>query len=285
MIERLRDSSVFITGGTGPLGQSTAELLARDGASVLIMGRNEETVQQVAHQVSVAVERPGAVVPFVGDPLQTDDVRRGLRAAQELTGRLGAAVSTIGGVLGFKPLLTLDEKDLVKGLEYNVVSGFSVIRHATPLLVEGGGGSIVCVTSYASNVPMPYLADYSIGKASLEALVKIAAKELAHLNVRVNAVRPGRIGDGSNTSVDDSRDLYKTIKEYHPLGRISSAYDVAGAIHYLLGAHAHSITGQSLGIDAGQEMVASPDFSTLARTELGDRTIDEALEGRVATPA
>jgi NAD(P)-dependent dehydrogenase (short-subunit alcohol dehydrogenase family) len=285
MTESLRDSSVFITGGTGPLGLATAELLARDGATVVIMGRTEKTVRQAAEQVSAAVERPDAVMAYVGDPLQSDDVRRGLRGAQELTGRLGAAVSTIGGVTGFKPLLTMDERDLVQGLEYNVVSGFSVIRHATPLLVEGGGGSIVCVTSYASIVPMPYLADYSIGKASLESLVKIAAKELAHLNVRVNAVRPGRIGDGTNTSVEGDRDLYDRIKEYHPLGRISSAYDVAGSIQYLLSAQAHSITGQSLAIDAGQEMVASPDFSTLARTELGDRVIDEALEGRVGTPA
>jgi NAD(P)-dependent dehydrogenase (short-subunit alcohol dehydrogenase family) len=277
----LGGSSAFVTGGTGPLGQATAELLARDGASVVIMGRTAETIREAAQAVCETVERPDAVVPFVGDPLRDDDVRRGLEAAHALTGRLGAAVAVIGGNIDFRPVLMMDGAHLIESIELNAVSALAVIRHATPLMVAGGGGSVVCVSSYGSHVPARFLAGYSIGKASLEALVRIAAKELAHLNVRVNAVRPGTIGDGTNVALGQSPEELETLRGRFPLGRMGSAEDVASSIHYLLSPRAHAITGQCLGVDAGQAMVGAPDYSSFARAAQGDSAIDDALAGRV----
>jgi NAD(P)-dependent dehydrogenase (short-subunit alcohol dehydrogenase family) len=73
------------------------------------------------------------------------------------------------------------------------VSAFLIIKYATPLMTTGGGGSIVCISSDAAKVPWPFLATYNTSKSGVEGLVKGAALELAHLGIRVNAVRPGLV--------------------------------------------------------------------------------------------
>src|SRR4029079_11940650 len=129
-----------------------------------------------------------AVEVVVGDALDEHDVRHAFERAAALADRLGIAVSVVGGGT-MKPLLMFEPQDVMDDLQRNILSAFLVVRNATPLMAESGGGSIVCISSDAATIPWPFLTLYNTAKAGVEGLVRGAALELAPLGIRVHAVR------------------------------------------------------------------------------------------------
>ena len=81
------------------------------------------------------------------------------------------AVAVVGGGT-MKPLLMFDADELAADLKRNIISAFLVIKHATPLMTKGGGGSIVCISSDAAKIPWPFLATYNTSKGGVEGLVQ-----------------------------------------------------------------------------------------------------------------
>jgi NAD(P)-dependent dehydrogenase (short-subunit alcohol dehydrogenase family) len=188
----LEGMSALVTGGGGGIGGASATWLARDGAAVVIMGRTKETLEAKRGQI-LADAGPGAnVQTFVGDAVDAGELSAAMAHAEGLTGRLAMAVAVVGGGT-MKPLLMFDAEELAADLERNIISAFLVIKHATPLMTKGGGGSIVCISSDAAKIPWPFLATYNTSKGGVEGLVRGAALELAPLKIRVNAVRPGLV--------------------------------------------------------------------------------------------
>lgn len=278
----LAGQSAFITGGGGGIGSASATWLARDGAAVVIMGRTESTLIDAKEQIAEAAG-PGAAVDYVvGDALDPASVQAGMDAAAGL-GRLSMALSVVGGGT-MKPLLMFEPDELRHDLERNIVSAFLVIKHATPLMSQGGGGSIVLISSDAARIPWPFLATYNSSKGGVEGLVRGAALELASLNVRVNAVRPGlvRTETTKNGLFANAAVLEQFLAE-KPLGRTGVPDDIAAGVHYLLGPESTWVTGQSLGIEGGNELTRAPVLESLVRQRWGDEAVDAALAGHIPT--
>ena len=162
------------------------------------------------------------------------------------------------------------------------MSAFLVIRYATPLMTAGGSGSIVCISSDAARIPWPFLATYNTSKSGVEGLVKGAALELAHLNIRVNAVRPGLVQTpGTAEGLFKNEPVIKQFLEEKPLGRTGVPDDIAAGVRYLAGPESSWVTGQSIGIEGGNELTKAPYLESLVRKRFGDAPIDEALAGRI----
>lgn len=275
--------SAIITGGGGGIGGASAAWLARDGAAVMIVGRTEQTLVETRAEALDAAG-PGAVVEYtVADALDEAALRGALAATRELTGRLGIAVSVVGGGT-MKPLLMFSPDELVGELQRNIVSAFIMIRNATPLMVEGGGGSIVCISSDAAKIPWPFLTTYNTSKAGVEGLVRGAALELAPLGVRVNAVRPGLVRTKATAGGLFKNDavIGQFVAE-KPLGRTGVPDDIAAGVRYLAGPEAGWVTGQSIGIEGGNELTKAPRLEDVVRRRFGDEAIDAALAGRIPT--
>ncbi|HEX7097581.1 MAG TPA: SDR family oxidoreductase [Acidimicrobiales bacterium] len=276
----LAGQAALITGGGGGIGSASAKWLARDGAAVMLMGRTEATLQKARDMIREEV--PDATVEYtVGDALRAEDVQRALDAAEALSDRLAIAVSVVGGGT-MKPLLMFDENEALEEMRRNIVSAFLVIRHATPLMTRGGGGSIVCISSDAAKIPWPFLALYNTTKSGVEGLVRGAAIELAHLNIRVNAVRPGLVKtDTTKDGLFKNEAVIKQFIEQKPLGRTGVPDDIAAGVRYLAGPESSWVTGQSLGIEGGNELTRAPYLEALVRKRFGDEAIDAALAGRI----
>jgi NAD(P)-dependent dehydrogenase (short-subunit alcohol dehydrogenase family) len=200
-------------------------------------------------------------------------------ATEGLAERLSMAVAVVGGGAGMKPLLMSEADEFAAVLSRNVVSAFLVIKHATPAMVRGGGGAIVCVSSTAAHLPWPLLASYGAAKAGVEALVKTAALELGPLGVRVNAVRPGLTESGGNPRMFQPGTVERFIAE-KPLGRTGRPDDIAAGIRYLAGPESSWVTGQSLAIDGGHELTKAPELFDVARESYGE-AVDVALRGEI----
>ena len=275
--------AALVTGGGGGIGSASALALARDGAAVTLMGRTEKTLEAARARL-VGELGDGAVVHYVvGDATNAGDMDKAADAAHSSADGLRICVATVGGGNGTTaPLLVLDEHMLLDVYNFNVVSAFLAMKYSTPRMVESGGGSIVCISSVAANATSPYLASYVAAKAGLEAIIRVAAVELAPLGIRVNAVRPGNVASRPRTEAEIVRGN-ESAKRL-PLGRIGVPVDIAGGVRYLAGPESAWVTGQSYAIDGGSEIIpVAPPFDAIVRQKFGDAVIDTALSGKIPT--
>jgi NAD(P)-dependent dehydrogenase (short-subunit alcohol dehydrogenase family) len=277
----LTGMSALITGGGGGIGGASAAWLARDGAAVTIMGRTEATLSAKREQILAATGPDAQVDTFVGDALDPQALSQALAAAEAKTGRLAMAVSVVGGGT-MKPLLMFEPEEVTDDLNRNITSAFLVIKHATPLMTKGGGGSIVCISSDAAKIPWPFLALYNTSKGGVEGLVRGAALELAPLKIRVNAVRPGLVQtEATRTGLFANEQAMEAFLAEKPLGRTGVPDDIGAAVRFFAGPESSWVTGQSLGVEGGNELTRAPYLEFLVRRRFGDAAISAALAGEI----
>jgi NAD(P)-dependent dehydrogenase (short-subunit alcohol dehydrogenase family) len=230
----------------------------------------------------VAAAGAGARVEYtVGDALDEQALELAFVATAGLADRLGIAVAVVGGGT-MKPLLMFDGDEVLEEMRRNIVSAFLVIRHATPHMTKGGGGSIVCISSDAAKIPWPFLTTYNTSKSGVEGLVRGAALELAPLHVRVNAVRPGLVKtEATKDGLFKNESVMSQFVAEKPLGRTGVPDDIAAGVRYLAGPESSWVTGQSFGIEGGNELTRAPYLEALVRKRFGDAPIDAALAGRI----
>jgi NAD(P)-dependent dehydrogenase (short-subunit alcohol dehydrogenase family) len=277
----LTGMSALVTGGGGGIGGASAAWLARDGAAVTIMGRTEATLSAKRDQILAAAGPDARVDTFVGDALDPQALSQALAAAEAKTGRLAMAVSVVGGGT-MKPLLMFEPEEVTDDLNRNITSAFLVIKHATPLMTKGGGGSIVCISSDAAKIPWPFLALYNTSKGGVEGLVRGAALELAPLKIRVNAVRPGLVQtEATRTGLFANEQAMEAFLAEKPLGRTGVPDDIGAAVRFFAGPESSWVTGQSLGVEGGNELTRAPYLEFLVRRRFGDAAISAALAGEI----
>jgi NAD(P)-dependent dehydrogenase (short-subunit alcohol dehydrogenase family) len=251
----LAGKSALVTGGAGGIGSACARSLLRDGAAVMLMGRRTESLEQTRADLIAA--QPGARVEIcAGDGRREEDVQAALDAAHAMEKRLDIVVTTVGYGRTLKSLRKLTVEEFRAALDYNLVSAFIVVRHAIPLMTDGG--SIVCISSSAP-ISIPLLqTPYSTAKGGLETFVRSAAKELARAKIRVNAVRPGltQSGGGAQLILSDDKLRERTLAMI-PFNRAGTPDEVAAAVRYLAGPESGYTTGQSFAVDGGLELGAT----------------------------
>ena len=274
----LAGKTAFITGGSGGIGSASAEFLLRDGANVTLMGRRRKALEETRERLQASA-RAGARIEIIeGDSLKKDDVKAGIALAAGITGKLDICIPTVGGG-AIRPLLLHDEDSFMADIDLNIRSAFLVIRHGAPVMAAGGGGSIVCISSDAAKLVFPWLPAYNAAKAALEALVRSAAEELSHGNVRVNAVRPGLTRTDSTLGIFANEETYKNFAEEKPLRRLGEPEDIAAGVRYLAGPESSWVTGQSFAIEGGNELRKAADLGPIVRQMFGEDVFAKLLKG------
>jgi NAD(P)-dependent dehydrogenase (short-subunit alcohol dehydrogenase family) len=272
----LEGKTALVTGSSHGMGKASARMLAEDGAAVMIMGRRENLL--IAARDELRAEVAGArIEAFVGDAGDGKSARLAIDGAHAMQGRLDIIVSAVGkGV--YKPVLLLDEADMLDEYRADVLTAFFMIRHGVPRMEPGG--SIVCVSSTAGTLPCAGLAPYAAAKAALEMFVKVSALEVAKANIRINAVRPGFTrGEGTQFMFSDAA-LLKTFTDFIPLGRAGESDDLARAIRFLAGPESGWVTGQVFAADGGQELLGFPDPNYSLDQIYGKDVMDQVRAGR-----
>jgi NAD(P)-dependent dehydrogenase (short-subunit alcohol dehydrogenase family) len=263
----------LVVGGGSGIGLAAARLLAADGAHVTIAGRTVAKLEDAAATIDGSVGVVGC------DVLDAGDVRNAVAVAEGGEG-LHIAVTVPGGG-PFRPVLGYEDDELDEAIRANIRPQFLVLKHAGAAMVRAGGGSVVAVSSTVADFPMPFNAGYSVGKAGVDQLVRIAADELGSVGVRVNAVRPGLTATDSTARMVSNPELAGRFLEQVPLGRIGEPVDIAGAIRYLAGPESAWVTGQILTVDGGNTLRRFPDLTDVARATLGPDVFDAVLRGEV----
>jgi NAD(P)-dependent dehydrogenase (short-subunit alcohol dehydrogenase family) len=274
----LGGKTAFVTGASSGIGLASARILARDGASVLLMGRREDALNQARDNILETVPKARIEV-YAGDASDEAAVKAALQRARAIAGRLDILVPAVGGDNNYYPFLMETKDHFQYVLNRNLISAFLIMRYGAPLM-HPHGGSIVCISTTTVTQQATGLAAYVAAKAGLERLVKLVALELGGAKIRVNAVRPGLTRSAATEfmfSVPGTEERYAAIT---PLGRVGEPEDLASAVRFFAGPESAWITGQNIACDGGQELTgATPDFLDQA---YGKQLMDQIRAGQVA---
>jgi len=240
---------VVITGASSGIGAQAAKDFAKLGASLVVVGRNQENLQKVANECGAE-----NVLTVQADVTNEDDAKRIINETVTRFSRIDVLVNNAGILeTGTIENTSLEQYDRVMGV--NMRSIYHLTMLAVPHLIKAEG-SIVNVSSVNGIRSFPGVLAYNISKAAVDQFTRCVALELAPKKVRVNSVNPGVIITNIHKRGGMNEEAYAKFLEHskttHALGRPGTVEEVSGVITFLASPAASFITGASVPVDGGR---------------------------------
>ncbi|KAJ8713155.1 hypothetical protein PYW08_008459 [Mythimna loreyi] len=241
---------VIVTGSSAGIGAATVELFAKEGASVAIVGRNEEKLKEVAKRC----EQHGAKTLIIkADVSKEEEAKTIVQKTVDKFGKLDVLVNN-AGILRFASILQpnfLQNYDEV--MNTNMRPVILITNLAVPYLTETKGSIINISSTISVSAKVPGTMSYSISKAAMDQFTRFAAVELAPSGVRVNSVNPGPVATDIVATAGIRPEELQTVNPANVtlLGRPSDADEIGDVILFLASDKAKSVTGSSYVIDNG----------------------------------
>jgi len=250
----------LVTGAGSGIGRATAVRLARDGATVVALGHDQDGADEVADEIRSA---GGTALPLAADVADAAAVRDVIARLDDELGQLDVVVANAGINGVWAPVDEIEPDEWGTTIATNLTGTFLTVRYAVPLLVRQGG-SVVVVSSIngTRTFSTSGASAYATSKAGQVAFARMVAVELAPRGVRVNVVCPGAI----DTEISDNTEQRHTdglgVRADFPDGQIpltgarpGTAAQVADAVAFLVSDAASHVTGTEVFVDGGQSLV------------------------------
>jgi len=255
---RVAGKVVVVTGAAQGIGRGCAEMLARQGARVVV----GDTQQEKGQAVVAAIQAAGGEALFRRtDVVHEDQCAALIAAAVEAFGRLDALVNNAG----WFPRATLEETTTALWddiLNVNLRGPFYCCKHAVPRLRASGGGSIVNIGSINGVQALPNLVAYGAAKGGLLTMTRTLAGAYAPERIRVNYVIPGWVLTDTERALHSAQGVgdeeLQRAGAALPLGRHQTPEDTAYAVVYLVSDESSQVTGTTLHVDAGASTLPIP---------------------------
>lgn len=242
---KLKDKVAIVTGSTSGMGRATAVLFAREGAKVVVTGRNQERAKEVVSQIK---DEGFEAIYVLADMSKLEDLKALVDKTFEVYGTVDILFNN-AGMLSMTPILQLEMEEWSRVIKVNVTSALYLTQLVAPIMKEKGKGVIINTTSIAGFSARYGLAAYITSKHALSGLTKSMARELGP-EIRANAIAPGAI----HTAMVDSVGGIEAVKwliEGSPLKRVGQSEDIASMALFLAADDSSFITGQVIRVDGG----------------------------------
>lgn len=243
----LTGKAAIVTGGGKGIGKAIALGLARAGAKVMVAARTQAEIDATADEI---VSNGGEAVAKAADITQSNQIDALVEAAVESFGTIDILVNNAARSF-LRPLMDLREDGFDKIFNTNVKAVFLLGRAAAKVMMGGGGGRIINITSVAAERGAPMMGIYHASKAALKMLTMCMAIEWGPMNIRVNAVGPGMTKTHFSMPIWSNPELERQIAARIPVGRLAEPGEIVGAVLFLCSEGAGYINGETIYVDGG----------------------------------
>ena len=242
----LEGKTALVTGATGGIGSAIAKSLHSHGVSVVLSGRNEGLLKELADDI-------GDRVRFFSASLDAPNSEAELfKNAKQALGRVDILVNN-AGVTRDALAIRMSDDDWSRVIEVNLTSSFRLVRAALKGMMRNRWGRVINITSVVGFTGNLGQTNYVASKAGLSGMSKALAAEVASRGITVNCVAPGFI----NTPMTDalSEPQRAAIMQRIPAGRLGEPADVAACVTFLASNQACYVTGQTIHVNGGMAMI------------------------------
>lgn len=267
----------LIAGASGGLGKAVATAFAREGATLVLVGRNENAL---AATVSTCRQAGVRVDPARADVRRWDQIKHLIHEAERHSGPIDVLVNATGVVTPIGPLVNVDPGDWGDSVQVNLIGAFHLCRAVAPHMSERRRGKIILFSGGGATAPFPRFSAYAAAKAGVVRLAETLAEEMKDLNVQVNAVAPGlvdtQLQDAVIAAGPSAGAQLKRVKDARETGAGSVPVElVAQLAVFLASAESGTLTGKLISAPhdpwrewqaRGEELNATPLF-TLRRLD------------------
>ncbi|RXY99035.1 enoyl-[acyl-carrier-protein] reductase FabL [Fictibacillus sp. S7] len=244
----------LVTGGTRGIGKAIASKFAAEGYNLVLnfMRKKkdaEQTKQEFEEKYGITVH---IVKANVGD---LEQIKALFAEVDHSFGRLDVFINNAAsGVL--RPLMEIEESHWDWTQDINAKAYLFAAQQAAKLMEKTGSGAIVALSSLGSIRALPNYVAVGVSKASVEAITRYLAVELASMNIVVNAVSGGAVDTDALKHFPNREELLDEAKQKNPAGRIVEPADLAETVYFLCTPAASMIRGQTIIVDGGLSLLA-----------------------------
>lgn len=237
----------IVTGGNSGLGFATAKKLCDNGIKTFIIGRTKEKTEEACSEIGQnAIPVIFDLNNLAGIPAMIADIAK--------NGTIDILVNNAGINLK-KEFVDVTDEEFYSIINTNVMSVFAMSREVVKVMKNNGGGSIVNISSMASQYGIPKVIAYSASKGAIESMTRAMAVELAQFGIRINCVAPGFIKTKmSAKALDSDPERKNKVLSRTPMGILGEPSDIANAVYYFASNESKFVTGTILPVDGGNSI-------------------------------
>lgn len=249
MSNRFEDRVVMITGGTTGIGKAAAMAFAKEGAKVVISGRNEKRGQKAVEEIKNV---GGEVEFFRADTSKSEEVKKLVNFTIEKYGKLDHAFNNAGVLPQTKKFTDMSEEDYNYVMDVDLKGVFLSMKYELEYMEKVGKGTIVNTTSVAGVIADPGMAPYVAAKHGVVGLTKSAGIEYISQGIRINAIAPGLVETPMTEGWLENPEMKAIVEAQTPIHRAAKPEEMTGMVLYLSSDEASFTAGQVFIVDGGQ---------------------------------
>lgn len=248
----LEGKCALVTGASQGIGRAIAIRLAQHGARVIVSSRSEEACEKVASEIRANGGEASAVAC---DITRKEDLEQVVSTSRNTYGRVDILVCNAAVNLHMGSQMEITGAQLEKTFRYNVQSNFDLIRMVIPDMQAMQDGCIVIISALGGKLGIRDISAYSMSKAAELQMARNLAVEFGVDNIRANAIAPGLVKTDFARALWEDPDWSRRQIDATPLRRLGEPDDIAGAVVFLASDAGKWMTGQTLVIDGGVEIL------------------------------
>jgi NAD(P)-dependent dehydrogenase (short-subunit alcohol dehydrogenase family) len=253
MAGRLENKVAIVTGGASGIGRATCRQFLEEGARVVVADRNRAGAEETRSLIGGTDDN--TAVSQV-DISRADQVEAMVQDAVSRFGKLDVLLNGAAILIRTPPLIEVSELDWDLMLETNTKGTFLCCKYAIPAMLANGSGSIVNIASMSGVQGSTMSTAYSVSKAGVIHLSKVASAQYSSQGVRINSISPGGVDTPQMRGSTASAEEFDRMNRDHPRGRVGTPEEIANLITWLASDEASYVSGINYIIDGGGWAVA-----------------------------